>query len=79
LALPRTLGQHPDTGIDIFANVAASAHTSRTLQSLRPTSVRLKRQMYDITFERALEILKEEKKRRGFAKRKKKHKSIYWQ
>jgi DNA topoisomerase-1 len=72
LALPRTLGKHPDTGLDIVANVGRfgpyiAHHTQpkadfRSLKTDNP---------YDITLERALEILKEEKKRRGFARKKK--------
>ncbi|MDB5225555.1 MAG: topoisomerase topoisomerase protein [Candidatus Adlerbacteria bacterium] len=72
LALPRTLGKHPDTGLDIVANVGRfgpyiAHHTQpkadfRSLKTDNP---------YDITLERALEILKEEKKKRGFAKKKK--------
>jgi DNA topoisomerase-1 len=70
LALPRTLGVHPDTGEEIFANVGRFgpyiAHNTKPkpdFRSLKTDSP------YDITFERALEILKEEKKRRGFAKK----------
>lgn len=72
LALPRTLGKHPDTGLDIVANVGRfgpyiAHHTQpkadfRSLKTDNP---------YDITLERALEILKEEKKKRGFARKKK--------
>jgi len=67
LSLPRTLGQHPETGLDIVANVGRFgpyiAHNTKPkadFRSLKTDSP------YDITFERALEILKEEKKRRGF-------------
>lgn len=72
LALPRTMGQHPDTGEDIFANIGRFgpyiAHDTKPkpdFRSLKTDSP------YDITLERALEILKEEKKRRGFARKKK--------
>src|SRR3989338_8353292 len=71
LALPRDLGKHPDTGLDIVANVGRfgpyiAHHTQpkADFRSLKTDSP------YDITLERALEILKEEKKRRGFAKKK---------
>jgi DNA topoisomerase-1 len=71
LALPRTLGQHPDTGLDVVANVGRFgpyiAHHTKPkadFRSLKTDSP------YDITFERALEILKEPKKPRGFAKKK---------
>lgn len=70
LALPRFLGKHPDTGLDIVANTGRfgpyiAHHTSpkADFRSLKTDSP------YDITLERALEILKEEKKRRGFAKK----------
>lgn len=72
LALPRTLGTHPETGETIMANVGRFgpyiAHNTKPkpdFRSLKTDSP------YDITLERALEILKEEKKRRGFAKKKK--------
>lgn len=71
LALPRLLGQHPDTGVDIVANVGRFgpyvAHLTKPkadFRSLKTDSP------YEVTFERALEILKEEKKRRGFQKKK---------
>jgi DNA topoisomerase-1 len=72
LALPRELGKHPDTGLDIVANtgrfgpyIAHHTQPKADFRSLKTDSP------YDITLERALEILKEEKKRRGFAKKKK--------
>jgi len=72
LALPRELGQHPETGLDIVANtgrfgpyIAHHTQPKADFRSLKTDSP------YDITLERALEILKEEKKRRGFAKKKK--------
>ncbi len=70
LALPRELGQHPDTGLDIVANtgrfgpyIAHHTQPKADFRSLKTDSP------YDITLERALEILKEEKKRRGFSKK----------
>lgn len=70
LALPRTLGKHPDTGIDIVANVGRFgpyiAHLTKPKADFRSIKTD---SPYDITFERALEILKEEKKRRGFARK----------
>lgn len=72
LALPRFLGHHPDTGLDIVANtgrfgpyIAHHTQPKADFRSLKTDSP------YDITLERALEILKEEKKRRGFARKKK--------
>ncbi len=68
LSLPRTLGAHPDTGKDIMANIGRFGpyigHDG-DFRSLKTDDV------YTITLERALEILKEPKKRRGFAKKKK--------
>jgi len=72
LALPRELGKHPDTGLDIVANtgrfgpyIAHHTQPKADFRSLKTDNP------YDITLERALEILKEEKKRRGFVKKKK--------
>ncbi len=71
LALPRKLGVHPDTGMDIVTNVGRFgpyiAHNTKPKADFRSLKTD---NPYDITFERALEILKEEKKRRGFAKKK---------
>ena len=70
LALPRTLGKHPETGIDIVANVGRFgpyiAHLTKPKADFRSLKTD---NPYDITFERALEILKEEKKRRGFRRK----------
>ncbi len=73
LALPRTLGTHPETGMDVVANtgrfgpyVAHMTQPKADFRSLKTDSP------YDITFERALEILKEEKKKRGFPRKTKK-------
>lgn len=72
LALPRELGKHPDTGLDIVANtgrfgpyIAHHTQPKADFRSLKTDNP------YDITLERALEILKEPKKPRGFAKKKK--------
>ncbi|MBY0472931.1 type I DNA topoisomerase [Patescibacteria group bacterium] len=71
LALPRLLGTHPDTGIDIVANTGRFgpyiAHLTKPKADFRSIK---QESPYDITFERALEILKEEKKRRGFRAKK---------
>lgn len=70
LALPRTLGVHPDTGVEIVANtgrfgpyIALLTKPKADFRSLKTDDV------YTIELPRALEILKEEKKRRGFAKK----------
>lgn len=72
LSLPRKLGVHPDTGEDIVANVgrfgpyiALNTKPKADFRSLKVDDV------YTIELPRALEILKEEKKKRGFAKKKK--------
>jgi DNA topoisomerase-1 len=69
LSLPRVLGQHPDTGKDIIASKGRFgpyiAHDG-DFRSLKKDDV------FEITLQRALEILKEEKKKRGFAKKEKK-------
>jgi DNA topoisomerase-1 len=72
LALPRTLGQHPETGMDVVANVGRFGPYIALLTKPKADFRSLKTDSpYDITFERALEILKEEKKRRGFRAAKK--------
>ncbi len=72
LSLPRTLGVHPDTGEKITANIGRFgpyiAHNTKPkidFRSLKTDDV------YKIELPRALEILKEEKKKRGFVKKKK--------
>jgi DNA topoisomerase-1 len=68
LSLPRVLGQHPDTGKDISANKGRFGpyivHDG-DFRSLKKDDV------FEIELDRALEILKEPKKARGFAKKKK--------
>ncbi len=72
LALPRLLGTHPDTGETIVANTGRFgpyiAHNTKPKPDYRSLKVD---DVYTIELPRALEILKEEKKRRGFAKKKK--------
>jgi DNA topoisomerase-1 len=70
LSLPRTLGTDPKTGKEITANVgrfgpyiALNIDPKPDFRSLKTDDV------YTITLDRALEILKEEKKRRGFARK----------
>ena len=68
LSLPRVLGKHPETGEPITVNVGRFGpyvvHQT-DFRSLKTDDV------YDINLPRALEIFKEEKKKRGFARRKK--------
>ncbi|HUO56081.1 MAG TPA: type I DNA topoisomerase [Candidatus Paceibacterota bacterium] len=67
LSLPRVLGAHPETGKNITASIGRFGpyivHDG-DFRSLKTDDV------YKISLERALEILKEPKKRRGFAKKK---------
>ncbi len=68
LSLPRELGAHPATGKPVVASIGRFGpyivHEG-DFRSLKTDDV------YTIRLERALEILKEEKKRRGFARKKK--------
>jgi DNA topoisomerase-1 len=69
LSLPRQLGTHPVTGKVITANIGRFGpyivHDGDFRSVKKPDDV------YDIKLERALEILKKEKKRRGFRAKKK--------
>ena len=67
LSLPRVLGNHPETGEPISANIGRFGPYivhQKDFRSLKNDDV------YTIELPRALEILKEEKKRRGFARKK---------
>ena len=70
LSLPRKLGAHPTSGKTITASIGRFGpyivHDA-DFRSLKGAD-----SPYDITFERALEILAQEKKKRGFAKKEKK-------
>jgi DNA topoisomerase-1 len=72
LALPRTLGKHPDTGEEITANVGRfGPYIAHNLKP-KPDYRSLKTDdVYTITLARALEILSEPKKARGFARKSK--------
>ena len=68
LTLPRKLGLNPETGKEISANKGRFGPyivEDGDFRSLKTDDV------YTITLDRALEILKEPKKRRGFARKKK--------
>lgn len=68
LSLPRELGAHPETGKMISASIGRFGPFvvhEKDFRSLKTDDV------YKITLERALEIFKEEKKRRGFRKKEK--------
>ncbi len=63
LSLPRVLGAHPETGTDVIANIGRFGPYighERDFRSLKTDDV------YTVTLERALELLKEPKKYRGF-------------
>lgn len=70
LTLPRTLGTHPDTGEKITANIGRFgpyiAHNTKPKADFRSLKVD---DVYKIELPRALEILKEEKKKRGEKRR----------
>ncbi len=70
LSLPRVLGEHPDTKEQIVANIGRFgpyiAHHTKPKADFRSLK---KDDVYEIELPRALEILKEEKKRRGFARK----------
>lgn len=74
LSLPRTLGVHPVSGKEIIANKGRFGpyigHDG-DFRSLKTDDV------YAITLDRALEILKEEKKKRGFSKKSKNYKEKF--
>lgn len=69
LSLPRRLGQHPDTGKVITANIGRFGPYIVHDADFR--SVKAPDDVYKIELPRALEIFKEEKKRRGFKAKKK--------
>lgn len=68
LSLPRTLGQHPESGKDVTANAGRFgpyvAHDGNFRSIKAPLDV------YTITFNQGLELLAQEKKPRGFQKKK---------
>lgn len=69
LSLPRQLGAHPETGKVVTANIGRFGpyvvHDGDFRSVKKPDDV------YSITLERALEIIREPKKKRGFARKKK--------
>jgi DNA topoisomerase-1 len=69
LSVPRVVGQDPQTGIDITVNngrFGPYVARDRDFRSIKPPL-----NVYDITFEQALELLAQEKKPRGFQRRQK--------
>jgi len=66
LSLPRTLGQHPDTGKDVVAN--AGRFGPFVVHDGDYRSLKKDDDVYEIQLDRALELLAEEKKGRGRSK-----------
>ncbi len=69
LALPRVLGQHPTDGVDIIANIGRFGPYVGHDRNFR--SIKKPLDPYTITLDQALELLAQEKKPRGFQKKKK--------
>lgn len=68
LSLPKTLGTDPKTGNPIVASIGRFGPYVRNDADFR--SVKAPDDIYSLSFERALEILAQPKKQRGFAKKK---------
>jgi DNA topoisomerase-1 len=68
LSLPKTLGKDPKTGNDIVVSIGRFGPYVRNDGDFR--SIKTPMDVYSITFEQALELLAQEKKPRGFAKKK---------
>lgn len=69
LALPRTLGTHPEDGKDVIANIGRFGPYVGHERNFR--SIKVPLDPYTITLEQALELLAQEKKKRGFQRKKK--------
>jgi DNA topoisomerase-1 len=69
LSVPRTLGTHPTTGKTVSASIGRFG--PYVLHDGNYRSIKAPLNVYDITLEQALELLAQEKKPRGFAKKKK--------
>ncbi len=69
LSLPRTLGTHPETGKEVVATVGRFGPYVAHDGNFR--SIKTPLDPYTITLEQALELLAQEKKPRGFARKKK--------
>jgi DNA topoisomerase-1 len=67
LSLPRELGAHPTTGAMISSNIGRFGPYIVHEKDFR--SLKIPDNPYDITFDRAVDILKEPKKPRGFRKK----------
>ncbi|MEK7603619.1 MAG: type I DNA topoisomerase [Patescibacteria group bacterium] len=71
LSLPRVLGNHPETNKEIIANIGRFGPYIMHDGDFRSLKKGIDN-VYDIKLQRALEILKEEKKKKGFRGRNKK-------
>lgn len=69
LSIPRTLGTHPTTGLDVTANNGRFGPYVAHDGNFR--SIKVPLDVYTITLDQALELLAQEKKPRGFQKKKK--------
>jgi DNA topoisomerase-1 len=68
LSLPRILGQHPTDNVDVIANVGRFGPYVGHERNFR--SIKLPLDVYTITLDEALALLAQEKKPRGFQKKK---------
>ena len=68
-SLPRVLGKHPETGSDVIANRGRFGPYVGNERNFR--SIKTPDDVYTIKLDRALELLAQEKKPRGFQKKKK--------
>ena len=69
LSIPKVLGKHPTTGLDVVANNGRFGPYVSHDGNFR--SIKAPLNVFDITFDEALALLAQEKKPRGFAKKKK--------
>lgn len=69
LSVPRTLGTHPTTGKTVSASIGRFG--PYVVHDGNYRSIKAPLNVYDITHDQALELLAQEKKLRGFAKKKK--------
>lgn len=69
LSLPRILGTHPADGVDVIANIGRFGPYVGHERNFR--SIKAPLDVYTITLDQALELLAQEKKPRGFQRKKK--------
>ena len=68
LSIPRTLGKHPETGLDVVANNGRFGPYVSHDGNFR--SIKAPLNVFEITLDEALALLAQEKKKRGFRKKK---------